>query len=127
MRSFDHGADASASDTITRRLKLKITKTLTLAVVLISVLTMAACDDEPKIPMTSMSCTELAREMGRFSQMAKDAEIDSAFHTIETILADDDDEALAATFNGITEDATASMARDELEALNRVYRQRGCR
>lgn len=74
-----------------------------------------------------MSCTELAREIGRYEQQRDDGEMDSLFGSVESALSDNKRDRENANMDSLSGDLQASDARQSLDQLNRIYRQKGCR
>lgn len=74
----------------------------------------------------ALSCTELAREIGKREQRRDSAQIDGVFNTIESVIADDkedrDSASIASTINIIDE----TDAEESIEQLERIYRSKGC-
>ncbi len=103
-------------------------KTLILITPMIAVLTLGACsaDDGNDIPVQRMSCTDLAREIGKYTQMKQDADIDSVFGTIGMLAADNKDDEIAHGVEGLAGDITSAVAENELDTLKTVYARNGC-
>jgi hypothetical protein len=95
---------------------------------LIATLALGACstDDGSDIPVQRMSCTDLAREIGKYTQMKQDADIDSVFGTIGMLAADNKEDEIAHGIEGIAGDVTGAVAENELDTLKTVYARKGC-
>ena len=103
-------------------------KTLILITPLMATLALGACstEDGSDIPVQRMSCTDLAREIGKYTQMKQDADIDSVFGAIGMLAADNRDDEIAHGVEGIAGDITAAVAENELDTLKTVYSRKGC-
>ncbi len=101
-------------------------KTTATGAMLIVALTLGACTTPDK-PLTSMSCTELAMEIGKMTQARDEAAIDSAAGAINIIIADNRAEEIEGGVEALIGDVSGAMAQDELSKLNRVFVQKGCR
>lgn len=104
-------------------------KISTLAASLFAALTLAACNQigKPELNVAQMRCTDLAREIGRYTQMRDEAQIDSFAANIEGLVAEKDSDRMASGIESLTEDITEDIARDNLEILNTEYARRRCR
>lgn len=76
--------------------------------------------------LSSMSCTDLAREIGRYTQMRDDADADSLVGTIDMVIADNREDEIVAGAESIIGDITSAGAERELSRLQSAYVQRGC-
>ena len=77
-------------------------------------------------PIAQMSCTELAREIGRYTQLKETADADSLVGTVGMVLADNREDEITNGVESIVGDITSMSAESELEQLNRTFNQRGC-
>lgn len=77
-------------------------------------------------PIQHMSCTELAREIGRYTQMKETADADSLIGTVGMVLADNRQDEITNGVESIVGDVTSMSAASELAQLNRVFHQNGC-
>ncbi|MEP3785344.1 hypothetical protein [Ascidiaceihabitans sp.] len=102
-------------------------RALILTAAMAAALALGACD-EPTYnkPIESMSCTELAREIGHFTQVEKDATLDSFLGTIDSLTGDSSSERLEGGLESLAGDLTAQDARTQLSKLNAAYAQRRC-
>lgn len=100
-----------------------------LTAVVATALTLSACHhtDELRLQVASMSCTDLAREIGRYTQMRDDAAIDSLSASIDGLITKKKNERIASGIEAVAEDITEMMAREKLDVLNVEYARRGCR
>jgi hypothetical protein len=97
-----------------------------LSAVIATLLVLGACaDDRP--PLASMSCTDLAREIGRATQSRDDAAIDSLAGTIDILAADNRADEISGGVDSLVGDITGATAQSELDTLNNVFVQKGCR
>jgi len=79
------------------------------------------------IPPEQMSCTELAREIGRAQQAKEDADADSLLGTVGALLADNKADQTAYTVDGLVGDITSASADNTLKKLNAIFHRNGCR
>ncbi|NSX55403.1 hypothetical protein [Parasulfitobacter algicola] len=107
-----------------RKAKMIITKTTTSAIAVVA-LTLSGCTT-PEKPLTSMSCTELAMEIGKMTQARDEAAIDSAVGAIDVIIADTRAEEIEGGVEALIGDISGAAAQSELNRLNRVFAQKGC-
>lgn len=118
---------ASSSLTIAqqeRKAKMTIKNTTTSAIVIGS-LALSGCAI-PEKPLTSMSCTELAIEVGKMTQARDEAAIDSAAGAVNIIIADTRAEEIEGGVEALIGDLSGAMAQDKLNKLNRVFVENGC-
>lgn len=108
-----------------RKAKMTIKKTATSALAC-AALTLSGCAT-PEKPLTSMSCTELAIEIGKMTQARDEAAIDSAVGAVDIIIADTRAEEIEGGVDALIGDVSGAMAQDELNKLNRVFAEKGCR
>lgn len=111
-----------------RNNKMTAKKILTLTAPLAAALALGACSGmnvkEP--PVQYMSCTDLARQIGKYTQVKEDGEIDSIFGTIGSVLSDDKTDQITNGVEGIAGDITAVDARNRLDKLNAAYNRKNC-
>jgi len=105
---------------------MKTTKSITLSSVTATVLALGACaSDETSI--ASMSCTDLAREIGKATQTRDDAAVDSVVGTIDMLAADNKADEITGGVDSLVGDISGAAAQSELDTLNRTFVQKGCR
>ncbi len=98
----------------------------TLSTIIVALLVLAACaEDRP--PLASLSCTDLAREMGKATQSRDDAAVDSIAGTIDMLAADSRADEISGGVDSIVGDITGTAAQSELDTLNGAFVQKGCR
>lgn len=105
---------------------MTIKKTITLSTLAASVLALAACATDDAT-IASMSCTELAHEIGRATQSRDDAAVDSVVGTIDMLVADNKADEIAGGAESLAGDISGAAAQSEIDRLNRVFVQKGCR
>lgn len=106
-----------------------MTNTKTMTAVLCSALLLAACT-EPKLSnadLNSLSCTDLAREIGKFGQIEKDAKADNLKGTIDLIVSDDEGDQIVAGAETISSEVVRADAEKEYARLESAFIRRGCR
>ncbi|AUQ54782.1 hypothetical protein PhaeoP72_04031 (plasmid) [Phaeobacter inhibens] len=108
-----------------RKAKMTIKKTATSALAL-AALALSGCAASEK-PLTSMSCTELAIEIGKMTQARDEAAMDSAAGALDVIIADTRAEEIEGGVDALIGDVSGAMAQGKLSKLNRVFVQKGCR
>jgi len=107
-----------------RKAKMIIKNTATSAIV-IGVLALSGCATSEK-PLTSMSCTELAMEIGKMTQAKDEAAIESAVGAVNIIIADTRAEEIEGGVEALIGNVSGAMAQDELSKLDRAFVQKGC-
>lgn len=105
-----------------------MTKPFLLTAAIAAALLLGGCGDEAPsdAELYRLSCTGLAREIGKFSQKRADAQEDSIVGTVDMILADNREAEVAAGINSISGDIEGANAERELNRLQSVYQARGC-
>lgn len=103
------------------------TKTLILTAAILAGLALSACSDPNAIPVSTMSCTDLAHEIGRYTQVRDDATIDSLAASVDNLFTDEKEKLITNSVEALAEDITGVDATQRLDVLNRAYAQRGCR
>ena len=91
-----------------------------------SILALGACASDDT-HTASMSCTELAREIGRATQTRDDAAVDSVVGTIDMLAADNKADEISGGVESLVGDISGAAAQRELDALGRTFVQKGCR
>lgn len=76
--------------------------------------------------ISQMSCTELAREIGRYSQIKEDADADSIIGTVGALISDNKNDQITHSVEGIVGDIASASAGSDLEKLKTAFNQRGC-
>ncbi len=92
------------------------------------VATLAACGETERDlhKARQMSCTELAREIGKREQRVESAQIDGWVYTLTSIISDDDELETAANI-GLGASAIEEIdATKSLEQLKEIYSQSDC-
>ena len=105
---------------------MKIMKSITFSTFTAAILALGACASD-SVQVTSMSCTDLAREIGRATQTRDDANVDSILGTVEMLAADNKDDEISSGVESLVGDISGSVAQSELDTLNRAFVQKGCR
>ncbi|MBM7069766.1 hypothetical protein [Actibacterium sp. 188UL27-1] len=107
---------------------MNITQTAICIASITAGLALGACTDNEKTQaqVSRMSCTDLAREIGRVTQVKTDADLDSTFGTIDLVLSDDKEDQIVGGFESIAGDLTGAAARRDLDTLNAAFTRRGC-
>lgn len=111
----------------TQRKSKMNTPKMTLAVILsATILGLAACA-KTQIPIASMSCTDIAREIGKATQARDDATVDSAIGLVEMLASDNQADEILGSVNSIAGDLTGAAVTRDLRKLNRAFAVKGCR
>lgn len=85
-----------------------------------------AADEFTNARLSTMSCTDLAREIGRYTQIRDDANVDSITGTIDFVLADSKEDEIVAGAESIIGDIASADAENGLSRLQAAWVQRGC-
>ena len=96
---------------------------------LAALLALGACatPEEDLAEARGMSCTELAREIGRAEQERDDARLDGDLSTLDALFSESDSEIDDAILGGTLDDLAAESSEREVQDLTRIFRQKGCR
>ncbi|HAT87975.1 MAG TPA: hypothetical protein DCS30_19800 [Rhizobiales bacterium] len=94
----------------------------------IAMTTLGACtsSDNSLEDARYMSCTELARNIGRQEQRKEDALIDGIGDDIDMIISKTDEDKTASAISGMINDLDEHDADQSLKQLNQIFRQKGC-
>lgn len=76
--------------------------------------------------LSSMSCTDLAREIGKATQTRDDAAVDSVVGTIDMLAADNTADEITGGVDSLVGDISGAAAESRLDTLNRAFAQKGC-
>lgn len=90
-----------------------------------AVLTLGACA-AADTPISSMSCTDLAREIGKATQTKDDAAVDSIVGTIDMLAADNTADEITGGVDALVGDISGAAAQRQLDTLNSAFAQKGC-
>ena len=93
--------------------------------VIIALFVLGACAT-PDTPVTSMSCTELAMEIGKMTQARDEAAVDSVAGAVNLLFADTRDDEIEGGIETLVGDVSGAFAQDALSKLRRVFIQNGC-
>ncbi len=104
---------------------MTIKTNMTLSAAIATALALGACSAD-ETPITSMSCTQLAHEIGKATQTRDDAAVDSVFGTVDMLTADNKADEITGGVESIAGDITGAAAQSEIDKLNRVFVQKGC-
>lgn len=74
----------------------------------------------------AMSCTQLARELGKHEQRSASAGIDSMVNTITGAFTDDNAVERQAAIDGLINDVDQADANRSIEQLTAVFNAKGC-
>ena len=74
-----------------------------------------------------MSCTDIARKIGKATQARDDATVDSAIGLVEMLASDNQADEISGGVNSIAGDLTGATATRDLRKLNRAFAVKGCR
>lgn len=77
-------------------------------------------------PIHQMSCTELAREIGKHTQMSERADADSLVGTVDMLISDKKEDQITHGVESVVSDLVGISAEQELKKLNQMFNQRGC-
>lgn len=93
------------------------------------VLLLSACAEKKlsNAELYSLSCTELAREIGKFGQIKKNADEDSLTGTLEMFISEDEGDQIVAGAESVVGDLASRDADEELTRLQAAFSRRGCR
>lgn len=86
---------------------------------------LTACAAET-VPLANLSCTELARNIGQATQVRETATVDSIAGTVDMLAAESTADEITGGLESLAGDLTHVAATQELDALNRAFRQNGC-
>ena len=86
---------------------------------------LTACASET-VPVAKMSCTELARNIGKATQIRDTATVDSIAGTVDMLATESTADEITGGLESLAGDLTHVAATQELDALNRAFRQNGC-
>lgn len=103
-------------------------KNLMLTLPLVTALTLGGCsvNNTGRTTDEYMSCTDLAREIGKYTQVKEDADVDSIVGTVGVLISDDKYDQISNGIDSISGDFTGMSARNELDKLNDAYVRSGC-
>lgn len=107
---------------------MKLIRLLTASAALIALSLLGACGHGPNDlrAARSLSCTQLARELGRLEQRSDAAGIDSTFATLEGAFANRDTDETAAEISGLVHDVDQIDADKSIDQLTQIYTAKGC-
>jgi hypothetical protein len=100
-------------------------KMTVLSTAIAAALALGACATDDA-PIASMSCTDLAREIGKATQTRDDAAVDSFVGTIDMLVADNKADEIDGGVESIIGDISGAAAQSELGTLNQAFVQKGC-
>lgn len=105
-----------------------MTRTGYLTAVCGTALLLGACTEEKlsNSELNSLSCTGLAREIGKFTQIKKAADQENLLGNIDLAIARDEDDQIDAGVRSIESHSTSEDAEKELARLQAVFIRRGC-
>lgn len=101
-------------------------KTLILAALIPVGLTLSACSEMKDTPIAQMSCTDLAREIGRNTERRNVGDVDALVGTLGAALSDDKGDRLASGVEGAIGGISSALARERLDQLKTAFARRGC-
>lgn len=74
----------------------------------------------------TMSCTELARELGKREQRSETAGINSFANSLTSVLTDDKEVEREADIEGFINDVDQADADRSIEQLTAIFQAKGC-
>ncbi len=74
----------------------------------------------------AMSCTELARELGKREQKRESAQIDGFAHSLDSVFADDKKARREADMNSVLTSLDEAVAEKEIAQLEQIFTAKGC-
>lgn len=121
----DGGHQFGCPGTSKNEVKMTSLKILTLGATLCA---LTACGESQQdlSAARSMSCTQLARVLGRREQRRESAAIDSIGNTLTSALTDDKELERSAAIEGLVNNVDEMDANRSIEQLNAIYRAKGC-
>lgn len=95
---------------------------------MIALATLTACGESKKQLeiARSMSCTELAREIGKREQRRDSARIDGVFNSIVSVVDSDKEVRRSADIDSTINNIDEADAEKSVEQLTKIFRQKGC-
>ena len=96
-----------------------------LVTLIVAAAMLTACASDPA-PLVSMSCTDLARNIGKATQIREAAAVDSIAGTVDMLAAETKADEITGGLESLAGDLTGVAVAQELDALNRAFRQKGC-
>ena len=111
-----------------KRKTMKISVVRSIMPCLIVVAALAGCADprQEMLAAQAMSCTELAREIGRHEYRRDSARVDGVINSISSAIADDKKERDAADIESLGNGIDEMDASRSIEMLQKVYRSKRC-
>lgn len=74
----------------------------------------------------SLTCTELAREIGKREQRRDSARVEGVFNSIISVVADDEETREGASIDSAINTVDEIDAERSFEQLNEIYSSKGC-
>ncbi len=90
--------------------------------------TLAACGESQQqlSAAHSLSCTDLAREIGKREQRRDSAKVDGWINMIESAVASDKEAETAADIDFLVNSIDEADAGKSFKQLQKIYRSKGC-
>lgn len=102
-------------------------KTVILAALIPVGLSLSACSDMDETPIAQMSCTDLARDIGRHTERRNMGDAEAVFGTLGAALSKSKEDKLIHGVEGAIGGISSSLSRDRLDKLQAAYAKLGCR